>query len=129
MKKLMLRLLAVAAFVASVSVSCSEVSFIDINPPADLQSKIDSIQALKDAQNTGDKTMIDIAVAEVGAKDYTSGWWVDFSQYFTEPVQATTGATGTCASLPASVIQMAIQSSSFSVQTLTDGVTVITTEP
>ena len=85
MKKLMLRLLAVAAFVASVSVSCSEVSFIDINPPADLQSKIDSIQALKDAQNTGDKTMIDIAVAEVGAKDYTSGWWVDFSQYFTVP--------------------------------------------
>lgn len=85
MKKLMLRLLAVVAFVASVSVSCSEVSFIEINPPADLQSKIDSIQALKDAQNTGDKTMIDIAVAEVGAKDYTSGWWVDFSQYFTVP--------------------------------------------
>ena len=85
MKKLMLRLLAVAAFVASVSVSCSEVSFIEINPPADLQSKIDSIQALKDAQNTGDKTTIDIAVAEVGAKDYTSGWWVDFSQYFTVP--------------------------------------------
>lgn len=85
MKKMMLRLLAVAAFVASVSVSCSEVSFIDINPPADLQSKIDSIQALKDAQNTGDKTTIDIAVAEVGAKDYTSGWWVDFSQYFTVP--------------------------------------------
>ena len=85
MKKLMLRLLAVVAFVASVSVSCSEVSFIEINPPADLQSKIDSIQALKDAQNTGDKTTIDIAVAEVGAKDYTSGWWVDFSQYFTVP--------------------------------------------
>ena len=85
MKKLMLRLLAVAAFVASVSVSCSEVSFIEINPPADLQSKIDSIQAIKDAQNTGDKTTIDIAVAEVGAKDYTSGWWVDFSQYFVVP--------------------------------------------
>ena len=85
MKKLMLRLLAVAAFVASVSVSCSEISFIEINPPADLQSKIDSIQALKDAQNTGDKTTIDIAVAEVGAKDYTSAWWVDFSQYFTVP--------------------------------------------
>lgn len=85
MKKMMLRLLAVAAFVASVSVSCSEVSFIEINPPADLQSKIDSIQALKDAQNTGDKTTIDIAVAEVGAKDYTSGWWADFSQYFVVP--------------------------------------------
>ena len=84
-KSLILKVLAAAAFVASVSVSCSEISFIDINPPADLQSKIDSIQALKDAMNTGDKTTIDIAVAEVGAKDYTSGWWVDFSQYFVVP--------------------------------------------
>ena len=84
-KSLILKALAAAAFVASVSVSCSEVSFIDINPPADLQSKIDSIQAVKDALNTGDKTVIDIAVAEVGAKDYTSGWWVDFSQYFVVP--------------------------------------------
>lgn len=84
-KSLILKALAAAAFVASVSVSCSEISFIDINPPADLQSKIDSIQALKDAMNTGDKTTIDIAVAEVGAKDYTSGWWVDFSQYFVVP--------------------------------------------
>ena len=84
-KSLILKALAAAAFVASVSVSCSEISFIDINPPADLQSKIDSIQALKDAMNTGDKTTIDIAVAEVGAKDYTSAWWVDFSQYFVVP--------------------------------------------
>ena len=50
-KSLILKALAAAAFVASVSVSCSEISFIDINPPADLQSKIDSIQALKDAMN------------------------------------------------------------------------------
>ena len=86
-KSLILKALAAAAFVVSVSVSCSEVSFIEINPPADLQSKIDSIQAVKDAQNAalGDKTMIDIAVAEVGASDYTSGWWVDFSQYFVVP--------------------------------------------
>ena len=84
-KTLILKALAAVAFVASVSVSCSEISFIEINPPADLQSKIDSIQAAKDAMNTGDKTVIDIAVAEVGAKDYTSGWWVDFSQYFVVP--------------------------------------------
>lgn len=84
-KSLILKALAAVAFVASVSVSCSEISFIEINPPADLQSKIDSIQAAKDALNTGDKTVIDIAVAEVGAKDYTSGWWVDFSQYFVVP--------------------------------------------
>ena len=85
MKKLMLRLMAVAAFVASVSVSCSEISFIDINPPADLQHKIDSIAEAKKQNQTGDKETIDIAVSEVGAKDYTSGWWVDFSQYFVVP--------------------------------------------
>ncbi len=84
-KSLMLRLLAVAAFVASVSVSCSEISFIDINPPADLQSKIDSIQALKDAQNTGDKTVIEIGTAIVGAEDYSSAWFTEFSDYFAIP--------------------------------------------
>ncbi len=84
-KSLMLRLLAAAAFVASVSVSCSEISFIDINPPADLQSKIDSIQALKDAQNTGDKTVIEIGTAIVGAEDYSSAWFTEFSDYFAIP--------------------------------------------
>lgn len=80
----MLRLLAAAAFVASVSVSCSEISFIEINPPADLQSKIDSIQAVKDAANAalGDKTPVDIEVPIVGAEDYSSGWWTAFSQDF-----------------------------------------------
>ena len=67
MKKMMLRLLAVAAFVASVSVSCSEISFIEINPPADLQSKIDSIAQAKKDQMTGDKEDLTIATALVGA--------------------------------------------------------------
>ena len=83
-KSLIFRMLAAAAFVASVSVSCSEISFIDINPPADLQSKIDSI-ANANKPEPGGKENIDIAVAEVGAPDFTSGWWVDFSQYFVVP--------------------------------------------
>lgn len=80
----MLRLLAAAAFVASVSVSCSEISFIEINPPADLQEKIDAIQAEKDAANAllGDKTPIDIATPIVGAEDCTSAFFTAFSDYF-----------------------------------------------
>ena len=83
----MLKALCAVALAASVSVSCSEIDFIEIDAPADLQHKIDSVQHVKDslAALLGDKTMIDISVAEVGASDYTSGWWVDFSQYFEVP--------------------------------------------
>lgn len=89
MKKLMLRLLAVVAFVASVSVSCSEVSFIEINPPADLQSKIDSIQAVKDslAALQGDKVSIEITTSIVGSEDCSTGWDGAVSQEFTIPVK------------------------------------------
>ena len=86
-KSLILKALAAAAFVVSVSVSCSEVSFIEINPPADLQSKIDSIQAVKDslAALKGDRTDLTIATGIVGAEDYSSGWWSAFSDYFQVP--------------------------------------------
>lgn len=80
-KSLILKTLAVAAFVASVSVSCSEISFIDINPPADLQSKIDSI-AEANKKPDSDTTWFTIATALVGAEDNTSAWWTEFSDYF-----------------------------------------------
>lgn len=81
-KSLILKTLAVAAFVASVSVSCSEISFIDINPPADLQSKIDSI-AEANKRPESDTTWFTIATALVGAEDNSSAWWTEFSDYFT----------------------------------------------
>ncbi len=84
-KSLMLRLLTATAFVASVSVSCSEISFIDINPPADLQSKIDSIAAEKAANQKPGVEEITIGNAAVGAEDYSSAWWTAFSDYFTVP--------------------------------------------
>ena len=80
-KSLILKTLAAATFVASVSVSCSEISFIDINPPADLQSKIDSI-AEANKRPDSDTTWFTIATALVGAEDNTSGWWTEFSDYF-----------------------------------------------
>ncbi len=84
-KSLMLRLLAVAAFVASVSVSCSEISFIDINPPADLQSKIDSIAAAKQENQKPGQEDLTIGTAIVGAEDYSSAWWAAFSDAFQVP--------------------------------------------
>ena len=80
-KSVILKTLAAATFVASVSVSCSEISFIDINPPADLQSKIDSI-AEANKRPDSDTTWFTIATALVGAEDNTSGWWTEFSDYF-----------------------------------------------
>lgn len=69
--------------------SCSEVSFIEINPPADLQNKIDSIQHVKDslAALQGDKQSIEITKAIVGAEDCSTGWDGDVSQDFTIPVK------------------------------------------
>lgn len=60
---------------------------MEINPPADLQEKIDAIQAEKDAANAllGDKTPIDITMPIVGAEDCSSGWWTVFSDYFAVP--------------------------------------------
>ncbi len=80
-KSLILKTLAAATFVASVSVSCSEISFIDINPPADLQSKIDSI-AEANKRPDSDTTWFTIATALVGAEDNSSAWWTEFSDYF-----------------------------------------------
>lgn len=85
--KSLTRLFAGVAFAAALSVSCSEISFIEINPPADLQEKIDAIQAEKDAANAllGDKKPIDIEVPIVGAEDFTSGYFGAKSQAFVVP--------------------------------------------
>lgn len=82
--RLMLSVLCTAAFTAAVSVSCSEISMIEINAPEDLQSRIDEI-AEKNKKDTGDTTYVTIATAIVGAEDCSSGWWTEFSDYFPVP--------------------------------------------
>ena len=84
-QKLMLELLSGLAFVAAVSIGCSEVGNFYVDAPADLQSKIDSIAAAKQAVDTGDTTYVDITTAVVGATDCTTAWWGDFSQSFEVP--------------------------------------------
>ncbi len=82
---LMSRALCAVVLVVISLVGCEEADIYSINPPSDLQFKIDSIAAAKAARNTGDTTFIDINTAIVGAEDFSSPWWTDFSDYFTVP--------------------------------------------
>lgn len=86
MKKaiLMMRALCVVVLVVFSLVGCEEADIYTIDAPSDLQARIDSIAAAK-AGNAGDTTFIDIATAIVGAEDYSSPWWTDFSDYFKVP--------------------------------------------
>lgn len=76
--------LCAAVLIAFSLVGCEEVEIYKIDAPADLQARIDSIAAAKEG-NAGDTTFIDIATAIVGAEDYSSPWWTDFSDYFAVP--------------------------------------------
>ncbi len=78
-------LCATVMAVLSLVVGCEEEEIYMIDAPDDLQHKIDSIQAAKDAINTGDTTFIDIATSIVGNEDFSSGWWTAFSDYFAVP--------------------------------------------
>lgn len=82
--KLMLSVLCSAVVAAAMSVSCSEISMMEIDAPDDLQSRIDEI-AEANKKDTGDTTYVMIANAIVGAEDCSSGWWTEFSDYFPVP--------------------------------------------
>ncbi len=75
----------VAIFAALGIVGCEESDAYKINAPLDLQDRIDSIAASKDRGDTGDTTYIDIITSNVGAEDFSSGWWSEFSDYFAVP--------------------------------------------
>src|SRR5690349_16107674 len=77
--------LCATVFAALSLVGCQELDILEIDAPADLQHKIDSIAAVKAGQNTGDTTHLTIATAIVGAEDNSAAWWTSFSDYFTVP--------------------------------------------
>ena len=64
---------------------CENLELYSIDAPDDLQSRIDSIAAVKASQSTGDTTYLDIATALVGAEDNSAAWWTAFSDYFVIP--------------------------------------------
>ncbi|MFY0624877.1 MAG: hypothetical protein JXR07_01200 [Reichenbachiella sp.] len=83
--KLIKSALFAAVLVAFSLIGCEEEELYTINDPANRLHLIDSIQAAKDAIDTGDTTFIDITTAIVGAEDYSSAWFTAFSDYFTVP--------------------------------------------
>lgn len=87
MKKaiLMMRALCAIVLVAFSLIGCEEVEIYTIDAPSDLQARIDSIAAAKAGIDTGDTTFLEISTRVVGAEDNTSGWWTEFSDYFTIP--------------------------------------------
>lgn len=87
MKKaiLMMRAFCAAILVVFSLVGCEEADIYEIDAPVDLQARIDSIAAAKAGVDTGDTTYINIATAIVGAEDFSSPWWTDFSDYFAVP--------------------------------------------
>ncbi len=69
-----------------VSFGCEDaIEPYTIDAPDDIQARIDSIAAAKNAVDTGDTTYLNINTAIVGAEDYSSPWYTDFSDYFAVP--------------------------------------------
>lgn len=77
--------LCVTVFAAFGLVGCEKLEIFSIDAPSDLQSRIDSIAAVKASQNTGDTIYINIATAIAGPEDNSAGWWAFFSDYFAIP--------------------------------------------
>jgi len=84
--KTMLRVLGAAAFIAGVSVGCSEVEIYNTGAPSDLESRIDSIANANVKPSTGDTTYVTLATTFIGAEDGSSAWWGEHSDYFEVPV-------------------------------------------
>ena len=83
--KWMLQALCATALTAAVSVGCNPLEPYTIDAPDDLAEKIAAYKAEKEAGKSDDYEEITLTTAIVGAEDNTSGWWTEFSQYFTVP--------------------------------------------
>ena len=85
--KLMTYTMGVIIMLAFGLVGCEgDLDIYSIDAPSDLQARIDSIEAAKNAVDTGDTTFLTINTAIVGAEDNSSGWFSAFSDYFTIPI-------------------------------------------
>lgn len=79
--------LCAIVLVAFGLVGCEDgLDIYSIDAPSDLQARIDSIEAAKNAVDTGDTTYLTISTAIVGAEDNSSGWNSAISDYFTIPI-------------------------------------------
>lgn len=84
-KSTMLKLFSSVVALSLVGAGCSEISFYQIDPPADLQDKINEYQEEKNQNQQPGVEDITITTPMVGAEDGSSSWWTEFSDYFTVP--------------------------------------------
>ena len=76
-----------AAFGLLMMTSCEGSDLFSIDSPDWLTSKADSIAAEKAKNQGGDETIegLEEDVYTVGATDYSTGWWAQFSKYYQIP--------------------------------------------
>lgn len=72
-----------SALLALAVSACSEISFYEVNPPEDLQDRIDA--ANPPSSGDGDVEEIILVNTIVGADDCSAAWWTAFSDYFAIP--------------------------------------------
>lgn len=84
-KKLLLGAMCAAFF---GMVACTGLEPYKIDAPEDLAEKIAEYKAEKEAEQAvpDDAVEIELSPEVVGAEDNSSGWWTEFSQYFTIPI-------------------------------------------
>ncbi len=71
---------------AGILSACQKTELYDVNEPAWIQSKIDSIAAEKaKASGSGQIEGLLEDVYTLGATDYSTGWWAQFSKYYQIP--------------------------------------------
>ena len=70
---------------AGILSACQKTELYDVNEPAWIQGKIDSIAAAKAANQGGEVIDFLEDVYTVGATDYSSGWWTQWSKYYQIP--------------------------------------------
>ncbi len=72
---------------AGILSACQKTELYDVNEPAWIQEKIDSIAAEKAKANSGSGQIEGLLedVYTLGATDYSTGWWAQFSKYYQIP--------------------------------------------
>ena len=73
---------------AGILSACQKTELYDVNEPNWVLGKIDSIAAEKAKANNGESGQIEGLLEDVytlGATDYSTGWWAQFSKYYQIP--------------------------------------------
>ena len=79
--------LVAVSVAATLTTGCDESELYSADAPEWISQKVDSIAAVKAAEQSGADVIEGLMedVYTVGATDYSSGWWAQFSKYYQIP--------------------------------------------